>query len=472
MNNSNMTQIQHLITHAFNQLHVMLVDVPTSIPADWLAHCLPRLFFWRATSLQWQSANHDQRQQLNTVFNLSEATLFIPIANAEFDITSAPALIRQANTIANTIAVLCQTQRDTETWLATMAPERFHTATADAARVLIRLQQGIAHLWPDNDIVLAISVFNGMLAILQSAQYTPATPSDVANLLIELLQPNTTDIIFDPCCGSGGLLCHIARHLQQAQDNPQSSHEIQQPLLIGEDGHPEAVALARLNLALHGWSYSRLEPRHHPELLGLRKENNQPLWADLVLAVLPAESQIGLAWHALESLHPERGRMALLLAPALLASHAGQILLQFLTKQNILHAVIELPEGSLPGRKYTPRCLLVDCRHATSNVAFISSRSNARPTDSPPVGHAWQIIQQAWQAHLTGGIDPNYGVLNSTTVRTNKAWFDALPFAAIWNTLRREYEGMEQQEQVRAAGIARTKRANKIGPTSPPDNRR
>lgn len=448
-----MNPTQHRLTHAFAQLHAMLANVPDSTPANWLTHCVTRLFFWRAASLHWQSAAPEQRARLNTVLNLSEATLFAPVANpAAFDIAPAEILIRQAQSIADTLTALCQAQAEPDIWLATLAPEQFRPATADAARVLIRLQLAMVQLWPDDDNPLAASVFGGMLALIQSAQSGSTTPPELANLLIDLLQPQAGEIIFDPCCGFGNLLCRVARHFQQSQDAAHGVADYRQALLIGEDQRPEQVALARLNLALHGWGYVRLEPRHHPELLGLRTESNQPLWADLVLAVLPADAQIDWAWHALESLHPERGRMALLLAPPLLANHAGQSLLRFLSERNMLHAVIELPEHSLPGRKYTPSCLLVDCRHAAHGVAFISHRFAA--ASSQPAGQGWQTIRQAWQAHVRGETHPNYLILNSATVKQHKARLDGLPFAAMWGELRREYARMAQQ--ARAKKIHRT----------------
>lgn len=458
-----MTEIQHRLTYALNRLHAMLADVPASVPANWLAHCLTRLFFWRAVSVHWQVAPTGQRAQLATGLHLSETTLFPVITNpAAFLIAPAPILLKQTDKIANTLAALCQAQPNAELWHATLAPEQFRVLNPDDARVLLRLHQDVMLLCPDHDHRLSASVFNGMVAILPPFQPFPATPPDLANLLIDLLQPQASDIIFDPCCGTGDLLCRVAHHLQQAQKHSGTDAEIRPPQLIGEDRRADAIALARLNLFLHGWGHGQLAPRHHPELLGLRRENNQALWVDVIVAVLPTESRIDLAWHALESLHPERGRMALVVAPPLLASQAGQALLRFLAGKKVLHAVIELPEPGLPGRKYTPHCLLIDYRHTSTGIAFISPSVTTGQAASEPPEDGWQTIRHAWQAYLQDGSSPNYSVLSTTTETKHPLRRDSLQFAPIWDVLLRACEAVAKQERQNVAAVRQVRRSRRM----------
>jgi hypothetical protein len=49
-----MTEATNQLAQAFGELNATLADVPNSAPGNWIAHCLTRLFFWRAVSLRWQ----------------------------------------------------------------------------------------------------------------------------------------------------------------------------------------------------------------------------------------------------------------------------------------------------------------------------------------------------------------------------------------------------------------------------------
>jgi hypothetical protein len=444
-----MNEATNQLAQAFGELNAMLADVPDSAPVNWVAHCLTRLFFWRAVSLRWQVATGPQRNQLNTVLCLSDATLYdavLPAAAAQD--TPPGAALETAHAIAHTLAALCQAQTDPALWHATLQPEQFRPGTPDAASVLLRLYQGMNTLWPAGNTVSAPDVFTCMVLLLQ--REWPTTPPAMADFLLAMLQPQANEIIFDPCCGSGRLLRACAERLQHNGGQPES----RQALLIGQDSEPEAVALARLHLVLHGWGYQRVETRPDPLQIGLKLENGKPLFADVVMAILPQQAEIDLAWHALQSLNTERGRMALLLDPALLASDHGQSLLRFLIEQRILQAVIEMPNGCLSKRQHAPSCLMISYRQPLHSVAFISHRFNTRHALNRQSGLDLLEIRQAWQAYLAGMAHPNYLLIDSALVQQHEARLDAMPFGRIWDAMWLQCERIAQQEQVLSSGTA------------------
>ncbi len=75
------------------------------------------------------------------------------------------------------------------------------------------------------------------------------TPKEVAELIAELLNPRSRTRIYDPACGSGGLLIK-ARHLFE-QRHPED--RTRAPQLYGQEWNPTTYAMAKMNMFLHDY---------------------------------------------------------------------------------------------------------------------------------------------------------------------------------------------------------------------------
>lgn len=73
------------------------------------------------------------------------------------------------------------------------------------------------------------------------------TPAEVGRLLAEIVQPKNGDHIYDPTCGSGGLLLQC---LQVARENADVNDK--SLFLYGQELNPETWAISRMNMLLHG----------------------------------------------------------------------------------------------------------------------------------------------------------------------------------------------------------------------------
>lgn len=71
------------------------------------------------------------------------------------------------------------------------------------------------------------------------------TPSQVRELLVQLLEPQENMSICDPVCGSGSLLVECVRQIKGQRDTP---HNL---LLYGQEKNYETWAIAKINLLLH-----------------------------------------------------------------------------------------------------------------------------------------------------------------------------------------------------------------------------
>jgi type I restriction enzyme M protein len=76
------------------------------------------------------------------------------------------------------------------------------------------------------------------------------TPKEVAWLIAELINPDLQSEIYDPTCGSGGLL--IKARLLFEERNPQDRGKA--PRLYGQELNPVTFAMAKMNMFLHDYT--------------------------------------------------------------------------------------------------------------------------------------------------------------------------------------------------------------------------
>lgn len=73
------------------------------------------------------------------------------------------------------------------------------------------------------------------------------TPREVIKLMVEILDPKPKESVYDPCCGSGGML--ITSHLHVAEKS--GKEETSKLFLNGQERNPEIYAVCEMNLILH-----------------------------------------------------------------------------------------------------------------------------------------------------------------------------------------------------------------------------
>lgn len=73
------------------------------------------------------------------------------------------------------------------------------------------------------------------------------TPREVIKLMVEILDPKPGESVYDPCCGSGGML--IVSHLHVAERY--GKEETRKLFLFGQERNPEIYAVGQMNLLLH-----------------------------------------------------------------------------------------------------------------------------------------------------------------------------------------------------------------------------
>lgn len=89
------------------------------------------------------------------------------------------------------------------------------------------------------------------------------TPRSVVRLMVNLLKPTLAHDIYDPCCGSGGMLIAAKEYIEEHGEDGRKAN------LFGQEFNGTVWSIAKMNMLLHGISTAWLEnedtlsdPRH------------------------------------------------------------------------------------------------------------------------------------------------------------------------------------------------------------------
>src|SRR5690606_12292001 len=74
------------------------------------------------------------------------------------------------------------------------------------------------------------------------------TPRSVVRLMVDILDPQPGESIYDPACGTGGMLLGAVEHVARKGGDPRSFYG----KIYGQEKNASTAAIARMNLVLHG----------------------------------------------------------------------------------------------------------------------------------------------------------------------------------------------------------------------------
>ncbi|NLS11540.1 type I restriction-modification system subunit M [Vibrio sp. SM6] len=220
------------------------------------------------------------------------------------------------------------------------------------------------------------------------------TPPEVSDLLSIILEPQQGDSICDPACGSGSLLMKCGK---QVQKNFAGS---KQYALFGQEAIGSTWSLAKMNMFLHGEDNHRIEWGDTIRNPKLQDKEGGLLHFDVVTANPPfsldkwgfedagndhfgrfrrgippkTKGDYAFISHMIETLKPQTGRMGVVVPHGVLfrASSEGKIRQQ-LIEENLLDAVIGLPEKLFFGTGIPAAILIFKKKKDTNDVMFIDA---------------------------------------------------------------------------------------------------
>lgn len=237
------------------------------------------------------------------------------------------------------------------------------------------------------------------------------TPRSVVHLLGLILDPHQGESIYDPACGTGGMLLECVDHLKQNNEDYRTLK------LFGQEKNLTSSSIARMNMFLHGiedFQIMRGDTLRHPaffEADGLKTFDcviaNPPFSLDdwgadqwvndpygRNIAGVPPKSNGDMAWvqHMIKSMN-STGRMTVVLPHGALFRKAAEgKIRQALLEKDLLEAVIGLGPNIFYGTQLAA-CVMVFKQNKAADkkgkVLFIDGSDQIR------VGRAQNFLESA-----------------------------------------------------------------------------
>ncbi len=218
------------------------------------------------------------------------------------------------------------------------------------------------------------------------------TPQEVGELLAKIVIMDKTSVnkVYDPACGSGGLLLKFAKIL--GKENVREG-------FFGQEINLTTYNLARINMFLHNINYNNFSIERGDTLIHPAHWNDEPFdaivsnppysikWAGksnpLLInderfapaGVLAPESKADLAFtmHMLSWLSP-KGTAAIVEFPGVLyRGGAEQKIRQYMIDNNFVDAVIQLPADLFFGTPIATCILVLKKNKSDNNIMFVDA---------------------------------------------------------------------------------------------------
>ncbi|MFT6449260.1 MAG: type I restriction enzyme M protein [Oleispira sp.] len=247
------------------------------------------------------------------------------------------------------------------------------------------------------------------------------TPSEVVRLLVELLEPDEGMEIYDPTCGSGGMLIQSKKYVEE------TGGDVSKIDLFGQEDSGTTWSICKMNMILHGAGGANIQNEDTLAKPQHITANGEIRSFDRVIANPPFSqnySRSGMehtgrfhTWlpeggkkadfmfvqHMVASLK-QNGKMAVVMPHGVLFRGGEEKQCrQKLIEQGILEAVIGLPQGLFYGTGI-PACVLVINKANAADrehVVFINAdreykegknQNQLRPEDIEKISHVYQQI--------------------------------------------------------------------------------
>ena len=189
------------------------------------------------------------------------------------------------------------------------------------------------------------------------------TPRPIVKLMVDLLDPQPGETVYDPACGTGGMLIEAIHHMH--------GDRLAYGRIFGQENNLSTSAIARMNLYLHGAKDVQIkqgDTLRNPLFLekgrlktfdcvlanppfGMEKWGSAQFESDQYgrnMWGCPSDSSADFAWlqHMIKSMDPKNGRCAVVLPQGVLF-HSGKegTIREQLVRSDKLEAVITLASG-------------------------------------------------------------------------------------------------------------------------------
>lgn len=218
------------------------------------------------------------------------------------------------------------------------------------------------------------------------------TPRAVVRLMVRILDPKPGETIYDPACGTGGMLIESMRHI--------NDNNMVLGRLFGQEKNITTASIARINLFLHGandFNIQRGDTLRNPLFI----ESDHLQRFDCVVANppfsleewgaefwehdpygrnifgVPSDKNGDYAWlqHMVCSMSKDKGRMGVILPQGVLFKQEFSSIRRKMVESGLLDTVIQLPVNLFYGTQLGPCILILRQGKTDELVRFVDASS-------------------------------------------------------------------------------------------------
>jgi type I restriction enzyme M protein len=260
------------------------------------------------------------------------------------------------------------------------------------------------------------------------------TPPEISELIALLVDPQENDTICDPTCGSGSLLMKCGKLVQERHTSGNKAYH-----LYGQEAIGSTWALAKMNMFLHSednhqieWGDTLREPKLTSNSVSLMQFDvvvaNPPFslekWGHekaekdpfkRFARGIPPRTKADYAFilHMIASMKPETGRMAVVVPAGVLFRKGKEAAIrEHLIKENLLTAVIALPEKLFYGTSIGAVILFFHSKKSDDNILFINASTEFQDNKAQNLLRA-EDIERIWSTFKNRSHVHNYAHLAS-----------------------------------------------------------
>lgn len=258
-------------------------------------------------------------------------------------------------------------------------------------RQVINTIQGDVDFNSSKDRHVFNDIYEKILSDLQSAGNAGEyyTPRAVTQFMVDILNPQLGEVVFDPACGTGGFLVNVIEHIKKQFKTSKDSAKLQDTI-HGVEKKPLPHMLAMTNMMLHGIDVPT-NIRHDNTLSRPLKDYGPKDRVDVIITNPPfggieedgieknfpkkyqtretADLFMALIMHLLR---PDTGRAAVVLPDGFLFGESTKTnLKKELLEEFNLHTIVRLPKGVFsPYTGINTNILFFEKGQPTKNVWF------------------------------------------------------------------------------------------------------
>ena len=192
------------------------------------------------------------------------------------------------------------------------------------------------------------------------------TPRHITELFCDLINLQPDDVIFDPCCGTGGFLIAAMHKMLNAAESDTQRRHIKEKQIFGIEMRPDMFAIATTNMILRGDGQSNLicddffaNPPEKLQLNGITAGFMNPPYSQAKNKATKNLSELNFIYHLLESLL-QGGRAAVIVPVSTMIGKTKEDkqLKSDILKHHTLEGVISLNKDTFYGVGTVP-CIAI-----------------------------------------------------------------------------------------------------------------